>query len=121
MEPRIAGELRMESGDEHGALPAQDGMSVDTGEHLDVWPDLFDEWRPDEHGVERCIESLDVEIRLEGVDLPTEGVASHGDVDDAEAALIGSAVEHVAGEQDHPGTGAERRHPVGKSFRDRIT
>ena len=52
----------------------------------------------------------DGEVGLEGVDLAAEGVAAHGDVDGAEAALVGPAVEDLGAEQDHPGAGAERRH-----------
>ena len=43
---------------------------------------------------------------LEGVHLPTEGIASNGDIYAPEAMLIGPPVEHRRGEQDHAGTGA---------------
>ncbi len=65
-------------------------------------------------------EPVDVEVGLEGVDLATEGVAAHGEVDHAEGPLVGPTVEHVGGQQDHPGAGAEGRHPVGQALRQRL-
>ena len=57
------------------------------------------------------------QLGLEAVELAAVAVAPHGDVDRAEAALVGASVEHLGGEQDHPGARAEHRHPVGESQR----
>ena len=58
------------------------------------------------------VESDDVEIGLEAVDLTAVAVALHRDVDRSEAELIGAAVDHLGGEQDHPGAGAQHRQAV---------
>jgi hypothetical protein len=52
----------------------------------------------------------DLEVGLEAVDLAAVGVAAHGHIDRAEAALVLATVEHVGGEQDHARAGAEHRH-----------
>ena len=98
------------------------GWPSTRGEHLDVGADPLDDGRPDEHGVERMrpASRVDVEVGLEAVDLAAEGVAAHGDVDGAEAALVGAAVEDLGAEQDHPGAGAERRHAVGEPLGERV-
>ena len=84
-------------------------------------PGPLDERGPDEHGVERpAVEVVDGEVGLEGVDLAAEGVAAHDDVDGAEAALVGPAVEDLGAEEDHPGAGAEGRQPVGQALGQRV-
>ena len=85
-------------------------------QHLDAGADALDQRGPDEHGVERVVEPGDVEVGLEAVDLAAVAVAAHGDVDGAEAALVGPAVEDLGGQQDHPGAGAEHRHAVGEAL-----
>ena len=62
----------------------------------------------------------EVEVGLERVDLAAEGVAAHGDVDGAEAALVGPAVEDLGAEEDHPGAGAEGGQPVGQPLGQRV-
>jgi hypothetical protein len=57
-------------------------------------------------GPPRCRQDQHQSRRL---DLTAEGVAADGDVQRAESLLIFSAVQHVLGEQDHPGAGAVRR------------
>ena len=83
----------------------------DAGEHLDARPGLLDPRRADEHGVDRVVEDREVDVALEGVDLPAEGVAAHGDVEPADGLLVGRGVEDPVGEQDHPGARAVRREP----------
>jgi hypothetical protein len=53
--------------------------------------------------------ALKINIGLEGLDLSTEGIASHGDIQRAQRLLIIGAVKNVLGEQDHSGAGAVRR------------
>ena len=48
MEPRVAGQLRMERGDEEAPLAREHRMAVELGEHLDPRADLLDPRRPDE-------------------------------------------------------------------------
>ena len=61
----------------------------------------------------RVLEAGEVEVALEGVDLATEGVAAHGDVQATEGLLPASTVLDPIGEQDHAGAGAQGRHPGG--------
>ena len=65
------------------------------------------------------LESGHRQIGLEAVDLPSVAVAAHGDVDGAEALLVGTAVQYVVGEQDHPGARAGNRHLVRQPLGDR--
>src|SRR5688572_22425182 len=96
-------------------------MAVDLGEDLDVGAGALDERRPDEHGGDGpAVDAGDVEVGLEAVDLATERVATDGDVDGAEAPLVGAAVEDLAAEEDHPRARAERWHAVGEALGDRV-
>ena len=58
-------------------------MIFDTREHLDAGPDAIDPRCADEDPV-HLTEPDDVEVGLEGVDLPAEGVAPNRDVEAAE-------------------------------------
>src|SRR5262245_44143324 len=49
----VVGQFRMERRDEEAALPGQDWMAVDLGEHLDVGADLLDPRRANEDGAQR--------------------------------------------------------------------
>ena len=91
METEIAGELGMEGGRQHRALPAQDGMVIDTRQDVHAVAGPFHIRGSDEDGGHPA-HAGDVEVGFEGVDLAAEGVAAHGEVDDAEAALIGAPV-----------------------------
>ena len=117
MEPKVVGELRMEGCDRDRALAAEDRVTVDAGEHLDVGPDPLHEWSADEDGAERVsIEIGNREISLEGVDLATECVAAYRDVDDAEAALIGATIKDLGAKEDHSGASTEGGHPSCQSL-----
>ena len=109
MESEVAGQLRAKGGDEHRALAAQDGAPLNGSQHLDPIADPLNCRSPDEHPGERAIEAVHLQIALEGVDLPPEGVAPDGHIDGAEGHLVRSAVEHFGRQQDHPGAGAEDR------------
>ena len=64
------------------------------------------------HGARVALLDLDeAEVAQAAFDLAAEGVPAHSHVDAAERLLVRGAVEDAVGEQDHPGTGAERRHP----------
>src|SRR3546814_16405950 len=91
----------------------------DRREHLDAGPRALDEGSPDEHGSERiAVDPVDLEVGLERVDLAAEGVATHRDVDGAEAALVVAAVEDRGAPQDHPGAGAQRGHALPEALRE---
>ena len=81
-------------------------------EHLDGGAGGLDQRRPDEDAVERLAEPGDGQVGLEAVELAAIAVASHGEVDRAEAALVGATVEDFGRQQDHPGTRPEHGEPV---------
>src|SRR3954469_10350901 len=64
VEPRVAGQLRMERGDEEPPLAREHRMAVHLGEHLDVRPRLFDPRRADEDGAVRLVLAFDGKIGL---------------------------------------------------------
>ena len=98
MHARVAGQLRMERGDEDPALAREDRAAVVLGQHLDVVTGLLDPGRADEDAAQRLGVALQLEVGLEARDLAAVGVAPHDDVQQPEVL----AVEH-----DHPGAGAE--------------
>src|SRR5690606_21744103 len=92
-------------------LDGHDPAVVERGQHRRIRPDRLDDRRADEHRVHRGLPQLrDVEIGLERVVLVAEGVASHRDVEPAEALLPFDGIEHRVGEQDQPGARAVHRH-----------
>ena len=125
MQARVTHELRVERSDEDRALTADDRHRVSSrggngGEDLDAGPGPFDQRGPDEDSVEWVVDTDDVEIGLERIDLATEGVAPDANVDGGEPALVRPPVAHVDGEQDHSGAGAEGRHPRRQPVPERI-
>ena len=64
--------------------------------------------------------AADIEITLEGLELTAEAVASHGDVDGTETALVGAPVDGVGAEQDHPRARPEGREPGRELFPERV-
>ena len=93
-------------------------MAVDRRQHLDAGAGALDDRRADEHGVERRRSSprrrgRSRRCRPDGRSaLRRTSMSMH-----AEAALVGAAVEHVGGQQDHPGARAEHRHAVARAAR----
>ncbi|MCO5556195.1 hypothetical protein L7F22_009739 [Adiantum nelumboides] len=132
--PPVPGQLGVERRGEHRALPDRDrppccltrvdtvaGDIRDRGEHLDVTAGLLDPRRPDEHRVHRVAgETGELQVGLEGVDLPAEGVAPHDDVEPAELVLVGSSVQDLLGQQDHAGTRAVRGQAVAQPGAQRL-
>ena len=114
MQAVVVGELWVEGGRHDAALAHEHGVILVPGEHLDGRSHRLDPRRPDEHAVERRVEAVDVEIGLEAVELAPVAVALDGDVEGAEAALVGSAVVDLGGQQDHPGARPEHRQAVGE-------
>src|SRR5262245_24427836 len=125
MQPVVAADLRMERRREdrtlaYGHDPTRVGSGLDPGENLDAVADLLDPRGPDQHGVEGRVESCEVEVGLERVDLPPEGIAPHGDVEPAERLLPGDPALDPVGEHDHPGTGAEGGHSLADPLAQRL-
>src|SRR6201981_65098 len=53
VDARVVGQLRVERGDEHAALPREHGVAVDFGEHLDPGARVLDPRRADEDAAHR--------------------------------------------------------------------
>src|SRR5689334_8159823 len=100
VDPRVVRQLRMERGDEQPPVACQHRMAVDLGEDLDARPRVLDPRRTDEHGAHRLVAVADIEVGLEALDLPAEGVPRDAEVAEAEV---------VAVEDDHPRARAEDR------------
>jgi hypothetical protein len=122
MDTQIVAQFRVERGDDDSALPASHRpIAVNGGEHLDLSPDPLDDWRADEHGVDIGPRyAVHGEIGLEGVVLPTEGIAPNVDIDGCEAALIGPTIEDARGQKDHPCAGSECGHALVESRVQRL-
>ncbi len=113
MDAQVAGQLGMEAGDPGPPLARQHRMPVVLREDLHGRAGRLDARSPDEHPRKAAAaERGHVEHRLERVALTPVRVAADRDVDPAERALVGAAVEHVTREEDHPGAGAEHREAV---------
>ena len=122
VEPEVVGELRVEGGDDDGTLPARAPDGPRPRPAPRPVADPLDDGRPDEHGVERVA----VERRRRSRSASNEStwrpkaLRRTVDVDGAEAALVGAAVEDLARQQDHPGAGAEGGQPVGQALGQRL-
>src|SRR3954469_5105556 len=117
--------LWMEGRGHQRTLPDRDdpthGLSAaDAGEDLDARTHCLHPRRADEDRVHRLVQPGEVEVALEGVDLSAEGVAAHGDVQAADGLLADDAVLDPVGQHDHPGAGAEHRHPGVDPFAERL-
>jgi hypothetical protein len=101
----------VEAGGHQVTLADGDDLTVgrtphDPAEDLDVRTGLLDPRGADEDRVHGAAgHPGDRHLGLEGVDLPAEGVAAHGDVQPADGLLAGGCVEHRVGQHDHPGAG----------------
>ena len=116
--PVVPGHLRVERGREQVALPDRDDP---TGGRTALDPASTSTPAPTSSthgarmntartGVRRLRRSRHVQVLLEGVDLPAEGVAPHRDVETAEGLLVGPGVGDAVGQHDHPGARAVGRH-----------
>ena len=82
-------------------------MPVDGGQHLDTLADPFNNRCPDEHSVKGPVQTVDVQVGLEGVDLAAVAIARSGDIEDTEAALGG--FYDFRCQQDQPRAGRKNR------------
>src|SRR5881296_4729059 len=84
VDPQVAAELWMERGCDEVALPREDDSIPVAGEWRARPPRAQDRRRPDEDRVERRIEPVDDEVRLERFPLSPERVPVHRHVHEAE-------------------------------------
>ncbi len=106
MKAKVVGQLGMECGHEHVALPCHDRVAIHLRQHLDPVAGVLDPGRADEDRPQRLVpEALHVHVLLEAADLAPERVAAGLDVHQAQV----GAIEH-----DQSRAGAEH----GPSLRD---
>src|SRR3990172_9799434 len=119
METRVVGELRVKGGGEqvplaggHDPLATRGSGAVgrQAGQHLDPFPDLLDQRRPDEHRPEGALrleaQRGNGQIDDKAIDLAPEGIALDGEIHQLEEGLLAA---DVAREEDRPGAGAPDR------------
>src|SRR5919201_737576 len=85
--PRVVGELGMEGCGKTAALPQQDGLAVQLGQHLDVVPHALDSRSADEDAPQRLLLAGELETGLEARHLTPERVATNVDVEQPEELL----------------------------------
>src|SRR4051812_30017633 len=71
----VTGHFGVKRRRQHLVLADCDDVVGGSAEHLHVRTDPFDPWCPNEHRVHRSVEAVEVDVALEGVDLPAKGVA----------------------------------------------
>ena len=76
VQPRVVGQLRVEGAGENRALAHRHRVALVGGEHLDPGAAALDPGRADEHRAQRLVaDPLDLQVRLEALQLAAEGVA----------------------------------------------
>ena len=111
----IASQLRVKGGGEQRSLLNGDNRTCLSStaqgrEDLNIRATVLHPWRPNEHCAQGpIIESMHIKVDFEGVDLPSEGIATNGHVDAADELLILPRVGDAIGEHDHACAGAEHR------------
>ena len=100
MDARVAGQLRVERGDDEPPVAQQHRLAVELGEHFDVRSRVLHARGSDEDAAQRCGIPVEHEICLEARRLAAVRVSLHRDVDEAEV---------VAVEDDHARARAEHR------------
>ena len=111
------GELRVERRGHDIALPHGHNATVfEPRQHVDRVTDPLDERGPDEHGVHgRVAQHGHLDVGLERIELPAEGVALDGHVEQREDRLV--AVDDILRQQDHARTGAQDGRAAGRPGR----
>src|SRR4051812_41060747 len=104
----------MEGGREEGSLTNGDDPTGGAGQDLDRVPRLLDPRGTDEHRAHRPpVQAGELQVLLERVDLPPEGVAPDRDVETAEGLLTGARFGDPVGQHDHAGAGPVDREAAG--------
>src|SRR5438094_5027321 len=119
MPPPVRGQFRMEGQRQPVALLDRDRLAGMTRQLLNVGRPLGHPRGADEYRRAGATDGGGFDDRLEAVDLPAVRVAPNADVDQLERLLVGPPAFDIAGHQDHPGAGAQDRHPRGAAALDR--
>ena len=112
VEAALARDLWVKRGAEKSTLLNRDDATiVEASENLNFWADLVNHWRANEHRVHRRLpQHRNVERCLERIELVSEGVASHSDIEPAERLLPVNAIVHTVSEHDQASARAVHRH-----------
>jgi hypothetical protein len=120
--PPVTSQLGMKGSGQHGPLPNRHDPTGGAtghrhvghpGHYLDAGTGLLYPGGADEHGPDWATGyTHDVEIGLEGRNLPTECVTPHHCVHRRELSLIRPAIKDLSAQQDHPRARAVDRHPL---------
>ena len=121
MHAPVTREFRMKGADPHPALFGEHRTPIVLCEHDHRVTYPFDGRCADEHPRKiRAVESGNPQVGLEGIALTAVRVAPRGQIDGTQRGLIGTAVEHLSGEEDEAGTRAEHRQPVADRVLQRV-
>jgi hypothetical protein len=90
------------------------------GKDLDILTNALDQWSPDKDRMKWFVEAFDVQVNFEAGELPAVPIATNGDVESAEALLIGPTVDDLTCAHNHSGTGSEHRHSCSEVLRERL-
>src|SRR5437016_5247001 len=114
VDAQIAAEFRMERGRDQVALSREDDPILVTGERRARAPGPQDGGGPNEDAVERRVEAIDDEVRLERLPLPPERVAVDRHVHEAEQLRLRfvGLDPRVLREEDAARACAHDRHPL---------
>jgi hypothetical protein len=114
----------MERGSQHAPLPNRydptcGGAGIrHTGharQHLDTRSNLLHPRSPDEHRPDGTTGYPgNIEVSLEGCQLPAERVTAHHRIQYRQLPLISTTIQDFPAQQDHPGTRSVGRHAPGK-------
>ena len=116
MKTIVGCELRVKRGHKNRTLTSEHRYTLVRGNHLDGSAHSLDLWSSNEHGMKRRIERWYLDVSFETVYLSAVAIAPNRNVDSGEAHLIGSAIEHLGGEQNHAGTRTEYSKAVGDAL-----
>jgi hypothetical protein len=105
VQPEIVDQLGMKrDADDRTLADRNNSPIVEASEDVNPWADLFDDRRPNEHGVEGLVsQGREFQVRFEAVDLTPKCVPPHVDVEPIETGRLFAI--HSRGQNDHASTG----------------
>ena len=110
----------MKAGHQHIGLTAQHSVAINRSENFNALADPFDLGGANENRVEWRVESVDLEVRLEGVDLASVAVAGSRNVHGAEGVLVVATVTNLRCHQNQTGAGTKDWETVGHAGTQRL-
>ena len=120
VDPRVPSQLRMKRRCQHVGLSNGNWTPVlQPRKNVNVISDVCNDWSANEHPAKRpALDTVDFQIDLEAVDLPSESVPAHLYVHEAKRPW--SVIQQTARQDDHPRASAPNRHPFPHKINDRV-